>query len=64
VRIFRFRFLTLREPVYGFLSHDECAVNRKKFEARLKLKVGGGRFWAHMYAYNVFLKNFKVLALF
>jgi hypothetical protein len=57
-------FFTLSESVFGFLSHDEYAVNRKKFEARLKLKVGGGRFWAHMYAYNVLLKNFKVLALF
>jgi hypothetical protein len=40
--------------VFGFLPPTECAVNKKKFEARPKLKVGGGCFWAHMYAYNVF----------
>jgi hypothetical protein len=29
--------------VFGFLPHTECAVNKKKkFEARPKLKVGGG----------------------
>jgi hypothetical protein len=30
---------------------------RQKFEARPKLKVGGGCFWAHMYAYNVFFEK-------
>jgi hypothetical protein len=30
--------------VFGFLPHDECAVNKKKFEARPKFKVGGGCF--------------------
>jgi hypothetical protein len=27
---------------FGFLPHTECAVNKKIFEARPKLKVGGG----------------------
>ncbi len=27
---------------FGFLPHTECAVTQKKFEARPKLKVGGG----------------------
>ena len=40
--------------VLGFLPHIECAVNKKKFEARPKLKVGGGCIWAHKHAYNVF----------
>jgi hypothetical protein len=32
----------------------------KKIEAKLKFKVGGGCFWAHMYADNVFFwKMFK-----
>jgi hypothetical protein len=30
--------------VFVFLPHNECAVNKKKFEARPKLKVGGGFF--------------------
>jgi hypothetical protein len=30
--------------VFGFLSHTECAVNKKNFEARPKLKVGGDCF--------------------
>ncbi len=29
---------------FGFLPHTECAVNKKKFEARPKLKVYGGCF--------------------
>jgi hypothetical protein len=29
---------------FGFLKHTECAVNKKKFEARPKLKDGGGCF--------------------
>jgi hypothetical protein len=28
----------------GFLPHAECAVNKQKFEARPKLKVGHGCF--------------------
>jgi hypothetical protein len=28
--------------VFGFLAHTECAVKKKKFEARLNLKVVGG----------------------
>jgi hypothetical protein len=43
--------------VFGFLPHTERAVNKKKFEARPKLKVGGGRFCAHMYAYNAFFEK-------
>ena len=42
---------------FGFLLHSECAVNKKKFEARPKLKVGGECFWAHMYAYNAFFEK-------
>ena len=34
--------LTLDFGVFGFLPHTECAVNKKKFEVRPKLKVGGG----------------------
>jgi hypothetical protein len=30
--------------VFGFLPHTESAVNKKKIEARPKLKVGGGCF--------------------
>ena len=40
---------------YRILSVRETKM---KFEARPKLKVGGGYCWAHMYAYNVFLKIF------
>jgi hypothetical protein len=50
--------------VFGFLPQTKCAVNKtKKIEPMPKLKVGGGCFWAHMYASNVFLKNFNVLFL-
>jgi hypothetical protein len=44
--------------VFGFLPHTECAVNKKKIEARPKLKVGGGCLWAHKHAYNVFFGKF------
>jgi hypothetical protein len=40
--------------VFGIMPHTECAVNQKKFEAKPKLKVDGGCFWARMFAYNVF----------
>jgi hypothetical protein len=30
--------------VFGFWPHTECAVNKKKFEAGSKFKVGGGCF--------------------
>jgi hypothetical protein len=43
---------------YWFLPHTECAVNKKKFEARPKLKVGGGCIWAHKHAYNVLFGKF------
>ncbi len=43
--------------VFGFLPHTECAVNQKKFAVRPELKVGGGCFWAHMYAYNAFFEK-------
>ncbi len=36
----------------------ECAVNKKKFEARPKLKVGGSCLWAHKHAFNVFFGIF------
>jgi hypothetical protein len=37
--------LTADFDVYWFfLPHTECAVNKKKIEARLKLKVGYGCF--------------------
>jgi hypothetical protein len=45
------------------LPPTESAVNKKKFEARPKLKVGGGCLGAHMCAYNVFFENFKFLGL-
>jgi hypothetical protein len=38
-----------------------CGKKIKK--GRPKLKVGGGFFRAHMYAYNEFLKIYKVLGL-
>jgi hypothetical protein len=41
----------LISKVFGFLPHTE------KIEARPKLKVVGGCFWAHMYAYSEFLKK-------
>jgi hypothetical protein len=44
--------------VFGFLPHTECAVNKKKFEARPKLKVRGGCIGAHMCAHNVFFAKF------
>jgi hypothetical protein len=40
--------------VFGFLPHTEFAVNKKKFEDRPKLKVGGGCIGAHMWAHNGF----------
>ena len=44
--------------VFSFLPHTECAVNKKKFEARPKLKVGGGCIGAHMCAHNVIFEKF------
>ena len=49
--------LTLDFGVFGFLPHTECAVNKKKFEVRPKLKVGGGCIGAHMCAHNVFFET-------
>jgi hypothetical protein len=48
---------------FWFLPHTEWAANKKKFAVRPKLKVGGGGFLAHMYAYNVLWKSFTVLVL-
>jgi hypothetical protein len=50
--------------VFVFLPHAECTVNKEKVEAWPILKVCSGYFWAHIDAYNVFLKNFQVLVLF
>jgi hypothetical protein len=44
--------------VFGFLPQTEYAVNKKKFEDRPKLKVGGGCIRAHMCAHNVFFAKF------
>jgi hypothetical protein len=41
-----------------FLPHAECAVNKINLSMS-KLKVGGGCFSAHMYAYNI---NHSVIA--
>ena len=49
--------------IFGFLPQTECSVNKKKFEARPKLKVGGGCLWAHKHAYNVLFGKFWVLVL-
>jgi hypothetical protein len=46
--------MSLISKVYGFLPHTECAVNKKKFKVRPKLKVGGGCLGAHMCAHNMF----------
>jgi hypothetical protein len=35
-------FYQLTPDFDGFLPHTECAVNKKKFEARPKLRVGSG----------------------
>ncbi len=43
---------------FWFLPHTEYAVNKKNFEARPKLKVGGGCIGAHMCAHNVFFAKF------
>jgi hypothetical protein len=48
----------LISKVYGFLPRTECAVNKKKFYVRPKLKVGGGCLGAHMCAHNVIFENF------
>jgi hypothetical protein len=45
--------------VFGFLLHAKCLV-KKNFEARSKLKVGGGCLWAYMYAYNSFFEKFQI----
>jgi hypothetical protein len=44
--------------VFGFLPHTEYAVNKKKFEDRPKLKVGGDCIGAHMCTHNVFFAKF------
>ena len=49
--------------VFGFLPHTDCAVNKKKFEVRPKLKVGGGCIGAHMCAHNVFFEKIEVLVI-
>jgi hypothetical protein len=50
--------------VFGFLPHTEGGVNKKKFETGPKLKVDGGCFWAHMYAYNEFFEKFSIFGSF
>ncbi len=42
---------------FRFLPQTKCAVSKKKFEAKPKVKVGCCCFWAHMYAYNVFFEK-------
>ncbi len=46
--------------VFDFLPHTECKVNKKKFVARPKLKVGGGCFWAHIQCFFWKSLNFLV----
>ncbi len=50
--------------VFGFLPHTEYAVTKKKFEARPKLKVGGGCIGTHMCAHNVFFAKFGSFSYF
>jgi hypothetical protein len=50
--------------VFGFLPHTEYAVNKKIFEDRPKLKVGGGCIGAHMCAHNVFFAKFRSFSYF
>jgi hypothetical protein len=49
--------------VFGFMPHTECAVNKKKFEARPKLKVGGGAFEPISMPTMCFLENCEVFVL-
>ncbi len=50
-------FYQLTPDFYGFwfLPHTERPA---KFKIKPKLNVGGGRFLAYMYAYNVFFEKF------
>jgi hypothetical protein len=41
-----------------FAAYWVCGKQKKKIEARPKLKVGGGCLWAHKHAYNVFFGKF------
>jgi hypothetical protein len=41
-----------------FAAYWVCGKQKKKFEARPKLKVGGGCIGAHMCAQNVFFAKF------
>ncbi len=44
--------------VFGFFYRILSVRLRKiKFEARPKIKIGDGCFWAYMYAYNVFFEK-------
>ncbi len=51
--------LTPDSDGFGFFAAYWVCGKQKKFEARPKLKVGGGYLWAHKHAYNVFFVKFK-----
>jgi hypothetical protein len=50
---------------FWLLPHTECAVNETKqtIYARPELKVGGGCFWAHMYAFHEFWLCYEFLKI-
>ncbi len=54
-RIF-YQMTPVLDGFWFFAAYWVCS-KQKKFEARPKLKVGGGCFWAHMYAYNAFFER-------
>jgi hypothetical protein len=49
--------------VFGFLPHTECAVNKKKFDARQNLKLVVDAFEPISMPTMCFLGNFEVLVL-
>jgi hypothetical protein len=48
------RFLSTDTLFLAFSPHSEWGDKQQKLKLGKKLKVGGGRFWAHMNAYNEF----------
>ncbi len=55
------KFLSIDPDFDGFwffAAYSVCGKQKKKFEDRPKLKVGGGCIGAHMCAHNVFFAKF------
>ncbi len=53
-----FSHLTPDFDGFWFFAANWVCGKQKEFEARPKLKVGGGCLWAHKHAYNVYFGKF------